>query len=136
MLDIPIEMKVRCAMSKKNSTLNMLKKTRLKKDWHKADVIAAVRKTGTNLQRLSIKHGFNATTLHKAVHTPAPSYERIIADHLGTQPHLIWPSRYRADGTPKSGRGERGLGRYKAKCKFNHSGKNDNVNHIDNQEAA
>lgn len=114
----------------------MLKKTRLKKDWHKADIIAAVRKTGTNLQQLSRKLGLGRTTLSNAIHAPYPRYERIIATHLGTQPHLIWPSRYRTDGTPKSGRGERGLGRYKAKYKFNPSVKNDNVNHIDTQEAA
>lgn len=119
-------------MSKNKSPLNMLKKTRLKKDWHKADIIAAVRKTGTNLQMLSRKHGFGRTVLNNAIHAPYPKYERIIAQHLGTQPQVIWPSRYKSDGTPKSGRGERGLGRYKAKYKFNATGEKCNVNHTDN----
>lgn len=123
-------------MSKNKSPLNMLKKTRPKKDWHKADIIAAVRKTGTNLQRLSRKLGFGRTTLNNAIHAPYPKYERIIAEHLGTQPHIIWPSRYRSDGTPKSSRGERGVGRYKAIYKFNASVENDNVNNVDTREVA
>lgn len=118
------------------SPLNMPKKTRLKKDWHKADIIAAVRKTGTNLQKLSLNLGFGRTVLNNAIHAPYPKYERIIAEHLKTQPHIIWPNRYREDGTPKSSRGERGLGRYKAKCKFNPSIKNGNVNRVDIGEAA
>lgn len=124
------------AMSKNKSPLNTLKKTRLKKDWHKADIIAAVRKTGTNLQMLSRKHGYGRTVLNNAIHAPYPKYERIIAEHLGMQPHIIWPSRYKSDGTPKSGRGERGLGRYKARYKFNAPRKNSNVNQIDTREIA
>lgn len=82
------------------------------KDWHPADVIAAVRKTGTSLQKLSRIHGYANSTLQQAAHRPYPKCERIIADHLQTTPQIIWPSRYNEDGTPKSGRGERGIGRH------------------------
>ena len=84
-------------------------------DWHRADIIAAVRKSGTNLQQLSRKHGYGRTTLTNALYGPCPKYERLIAEHLGTTAQAIWPSRYHADGSSKSGRGERGIGRYKAK---------------------
>ncbi|MDR2220679.1 MAG: helix-turn-helix domain-containing protein [Methylobacillus sp.] len=84
-------------------------------DWHRADIIAAVRKTGTNLQRLSRSLGYARGVLGNALSGPCPKYERLIAEHLGTIPQHIWPSRYHADGSPKSGRGERGLGRYIAK---------------------
>ena len=67
---------------------------------------------------------------------PYPKYERLIAEHLGTTPQTIWPSRYRNDGTPKSGRGERGLGRFKAKYKFNPTVKNSNVNPTDTRQVA
>lgn len=86
------------------------------KDWHRADIIAAVRKTGTNLQQLSREHGLGRTTLSNALYGPCPRYERLIAEHLGTTAQAIWPSRYHTDGSPKSGRGERGIGRYKAKA--------------------
>jgi Ner family transcriptional regulator len=102
-------------MSKNKSPLNMPKKP-ASTDWHRADIIAAVRKTGTNLQQLSRTHGLGRTTLSNALYGPCPKYERLIAEHLGTTPQIIWPNRYHQDGTPKSGRGERGLGRYKQKA--------------------
>lgn len=95
-------------------------------DWHKADIIAAVHKSGTSIQGLSFKAGYRRTTLGNALVAPYPKCELIIAEHLGLKPQVIWPSRYNADGTPKSGRGERGLGRYKAK--FNGSKEQRNVN--------
>lgn len=84
-------------------------KRRVKEDWHRADIIAAVRKTKTNLQQLSRRFGLGRTTLSNALYSPCPKYERLIAEQIGTVPQVIWPSRYNADGTPKSGRGERGL---------------------------
>lgn len=111
-------------MSINYQTLKMPKKP-APKDWHRADIIAAVRKAGSNLHELSRKHGYT-TALINALYVPAPKYERLIAEFLKTTPQAIWPSRYRADGTPKSGRGERGLGRYKAK--FNASKNQNNVN--------
>lgn len=98
-------------MYKQTKTLNMTKKP-TSKDWHAADIIAAVRKTGTSLQKLSRLHGYASSTIQQAAHRPYPKCERIIADHLGLKPETIWPSRYNADGTPKSGRGERGIGRH------------------------
>lgn len=105
------------------------------KDWHRADVIAAVRKTDTNLQQMALALGYGRSTLRNALNHPAPLYERIIADHLRNSgireyqnltQQKIWPSRYHKDGTPKSGRGERGIGRYRAK--FNGSTQQNNVN--------
>ncbi len=84
-------------------------------DWHRADIIAAVRKTGTSLQRMSRLLGLCRSTLGNALNAPCPKYERIIAERIGIPPQDIWPSRYRADGTTKGGRGERGIGRYKRK---------------------
>lgn len=106
------------------------------KDWHRADIIAAVRKTGTNFNQLSVKHGLGIGVLRNCLNNPYPKYERLIAEHLNTTPQQIWPSRYNADGTPKSGRGERGLGRFKAKYKFNPADKNSNVKNVDIREIA
>lgn len=84
-------------------------------DWHPADVIAALWKLGTSLQRIAREHRYHPTSLNLALRKPWPKAERIIADVIGTPVQEIWPSRYHSDGTPKSGRGERGLGRYKGK---------------------
>lgn len=108
-----------------------MQKKSAQKDWHKADIIAAVRKTGTSLRAMSRKHGLAHTAIGNALHYPAPKYERLIAERLNTTPQQIWPSRYNEDGTPKSGRGERGLGRHKPKHKFNAVIKNSNVNRAD-----
>lgn len=125
-------------MYKNKSPLNKAKKPVIK-DWHRADIIAAVRKSGTNLQQLSREHGLGRTTLSNALYGPCPRYERLIAEHLGTTAQIIWPSRYHEDGSSKSGRGERGIGRYKAKSENSDStpaDKSRNVYHINNREAA
>lgn len=103
-----------------------MKKKPTPQDWHRADIIAAVRKSGTSIQALSFKNGYRRTTLGTALTAPYPKCERIIAEHLGIKPQTIWPSRYHPDGTSKSGRGERGRGRYKAK--FNGSVNQRNTN--------
>ena len=82
-------------------------------DWHPADVICALTKAGWSLRSLSAYHGYARKSLQVALRKPWPRAERLIAEALGLHPQGIWPSRYRADGSPKSRRGERGIGRYK-----------------------
>jgi Ner family transcriptional regulator len=68
------------------------------KDWHAADVIAAVRKAGWSLQQLAFAHGYKArTVLTNALRSRYPRAEKIIADTLEKKPGEIWPSRYQAD---------------------------------------
>lgn len=85
-------------------------------DLHKFDLIISLWRLGTSLQRLSRKNGYTRTALTMALYRPWPKAERIIAEALGVTPEYIWPSRYHPDGSPRSGRGERGLGRYKRKA--------------------
>jgi Ner family transcriptional regulator len=70
------------------------------KDWHPADVIAALRKSGTSLRQISISQGYRPASLSAALHRPWPKAERTIAAVLGLSPHSIWPSRYDASGQP------------------------------------
>jgi len=102
-------------MSTKSTPLNIMKKP-ASKDWHCADIVAAVRKAGTTLSALSRMHGYASGVIGHALHYPCPKYERLIAEFLNTTPQTIWPSRYHPDGAQKSGRGERGLGRYVRKA--------------------
>ena len=92
----------------------MLKKPAKEKvqDWHPIDLGGAVRKAGSSLCRLARQHGLHSSTVRMALYKPYPKSERIIAEFLKIPAQTIWPSRYNTDGSPKSGRGERGLGRH------------------------
>lgn len=111
-------------------------------DWHRADIVAAFRKRNTTLARYSRQCGYTSTWLAQATGRAYPKAERVIAEFLGVTPSTIWPSRYHPDGTPRSGRGERGIGRHYTNLKGYK--RNDtplnaarNVeNHIQNKQAA
>lgn len=101
-------------MSIPKPTISTTKKP-VAQDWHRADIIAAVWKRGTTLNSLSVQHGYKLGSLNQVLRRPWPKGERLIAECIGVPARRIWPSRYHADGSPRSGRGERGLGRYRAK---------------------
>ena len=64
-------------------------------DWHNADIIAALKKQGTNLTQVAKAAGYNnAGTLWNALARKWPKGERIIAKAIGVEPSEIWPSRY------------------------------------------
>lgn len=99
-------------MSTVNRKLNMPKKP-TPQDWHRADIKAALEKAGTSMSKLSREHNYCSGSVRMVLNVPWPKMEKIVAAALGLSPQTIWPTRYRPDGSPKSGRGERGLGRYK-----------------------
>lgn len=66
----------------------------INKDWHSADIIAALKKQGTTLAEVSRVQGYASSTLANALMRPWPKGERVIALALGRQPEEIWPSRY------------------------------------------
>ena len=76
-------------------------------DWHPADIMAALWKRRMSLRRLSRLNDYSHSVLGIAMHRPWPKAEKIIADFLGVTPQAIWPSRYNADGTPKTGAADR-----------------------------
>lgn len=66
--------------------------------WHPADIVAALRKRGWSLRRLSVHHGYSPTVLARALRVPWPKGEALIAATLGMAPTELWPERYGADG--------------------------------------
>ena len=64
------------------------------KDWHRADVISALKKAGWSMASLSRKHGLQSGTLYNVLVTHWPKGERLVAEAIGTTPEKIWPSRY------------------------------------------
>ncbi|HEB4872770.1 TPA: DNA-binding transcriptional regulator SfsB [Kluyvera ascorbata F0526] len=63
-------------------------------DWHPADIIAGLRKRGTSMAAESRKNGLSSSTLANVLSRPWPKGEMIVAKALGTEPWVIWPSRY------------------------------------------
>lgn len=64
------------------------------KDWHPADIIAALRKKGTTLAAVSRDAGLSSSTLANALSRPWPKGEWLIGAALDIHPAEIWPSRY------------------------------------------
>lgn len=71
---------------------------RVQPAWHPADIIAAVRKKGTSLQRLSKERGFAVTTMNKAVRQCFPACHALIAEVVGVPRQIIWPQFYDRNG--------------------------------------
>jgi Ner family transcriptional regulator len=71
-------------------------------DWHPADVLAALKKRGHNLAGLSVANGYHPTAAGKALKQPWPAVERLLADAIGVPAQRIWPSRYDAEGNPRT----------------------------------
>lgn len=65
-----------------------------RKDWHRADIIAAIKKKGTTLSEVSRATGYAPSTLSNAFAHSWPKAEKIIAEVIGVPPCDIWPSRY------------------------------------------
>lgn len=66
----------------------------MNKDWHKQDILAAIRKEKGSLAALSRESGLSPSTLANALTRPWPNGEVIIADAIGVSPREIWPSRF------------------------------------------
>lgn len=64
------------------------------KNWHPADIIAALHKRGTSLAKISREAGLASSTLSNALTRPWPKGEWLIARALDVPPATIWPDRY------------------------------------------
>lgn len=65
-------------------------------NWHRADIIAELRKKGWSMRQLAFSHGYkNGSALKTALDRPWPKGESMIAAALGVSPEIIWPERYK-----------------------------------------
>jgi Ner family transcriptional regulator len=71
-----------------------------RKDWHPADVKAALEKAGTNMRQLGMAHGYSQHYCGNAFKQGGHNVQTIIAEALGKKPWDIWPSRYDANNEP------------------------------------
>lgn len=78
--------------------------------WDRHEIMAEVRRRGSNLRRISLAAGLSESTCRKALQEPQPAGEAVIADFLGVTVQELWPDRYPAlrasgaDTTAKSTR--------------------------------
>ena len=68
------------------------------RDWHPADVVAALRKRGSSLRKVAHAHGY--TQIQNVLVRPWWAVEQLVGQALGMAPEQIWPSRY-ADGVSR-----------------------------------
>jgi Ner family transcriptional regulator len=83
------------------------KDTEVHRDWHPADIKAALEKNGMSLRELSRKNGLAPTTVRAALERAYPKAEMIIARAIGVTPDEIWPSRYQEKRTCRRRKGIR-----------------------------
>ncbi len=65
---------------------------------HPADIVASVRKMGTNLSRLALENGLGSSTLRVALLKPHPRANRLIARTIGKTVHELWPLWFDTSG--------------------------------------
>lgn len=67
--------------------------------WHRADIMAEVRKRGSTLAEIARKEGLARQTLYWAMSvTPRLRANKAIADFLGEPLCALWPQWFDADG--------------------------------------
>ena len=73
----------------------------MSKDWHPADVQAALKKRGVPLEKVGPKIGLDRSAGHKALYArPWPRVKIEIATILGLRPEEVWPSLFDSNGNP------------------------------------
>ncbi|WP_082473093.1 helix-turn-helix domain-containing protein [Methylobacterium sp. Leaf85] len=70
--------------------------------WHHQDILAAVRKAGKSLRRLSEEAGFRPSTVQASLYRRHPRANQVIAEFLGVSRHEIWPHWYGKNDKPLS----------------------------------
>jgi Ner family transcriptional regulator len=75
----------------------MTKATR-RKDWHPADIKAALAKRGYSFARIAREHNYVLNSPNTVLWRPWAVMEKIVAGIIGVRPQVIWRSRYNRQG--------------------------------------
>lgn len=68
------------------------------KGWHRADIVAAVRKRGSSLAELARANRMHDGSLRAALTYPRTPSNKIIAAFIGAPLHEIWPDWFDPSG--------------------------------------
>ncbi|MBU3890091.1 helix-turn-helix domain-containing protein [Methylosinus sp. KRF6] len=66
--------------------------------WHRADILAAVRKRGANLAAIARSVGLSRQSMYWAMIAPHPRANLAIAEFLGVSASTLWPQWFDGDG--------------------------------------
>ena len=75
------------------SVLEKPKKT-AEQDWHRADILAELKKNGWSLRSLAKEGQISYNTLKTVLDKPYPKMERLVANAIGVPPEIIWAGRF------------------------------------------
>lgn len=70
----------------------------VRKNWHRADVLAEVRKSGTTLAGLARRSGLSRQSFSWALIKPHPRANQAIASLLNLHVSTLWPEWFDAQG--------------------------------------
>ena len=74
------------------SVLESTKKTAV--NWHKADILAELKKKGWILRSLAAEGNVSYSTLKTVFDKSYPKMERLVANAIGISPEIIWAERF------------------------------------------
>lgn len=74
------------------SVLESAKKTAV--NWHKADILAELKKKGWTLRSLAAEGNVSYSTLKTVFDKSYPKMERLVANAIGIAPEIIWAERF------------------------------------------
>ncbi|AGR57639.1 transcriptional regulator [Salmonella enterica subsp. enterica serovar Vitkin] len=63
-------------------------------DWSKDAIYTALKNKGVDLAELERLQNLKPGTMRNAFYRACPAYEQVIAQAIGVEPAVIWPSRY------------------------------------------
>lgn len=63
-------------------------------NWHKADILAELKKKGWTLRSLAAEGNVSYSTLKTVFDKSYPKMERLVANAIGIAPEIIWAERF------------------------------------------
>lgn len=64
------------------------------RDWSAKAIYAALENKGADITELEKELGLKAGSMRNVFYRQCRRYEAVIAERIGVEPALIWPSRY------------------------------------------
>nr|DAS94180.1 MAG TPA: putative transcriptional regulator [Caudoviricetes sp.] len=63
-------------------------------NWHRADILAELKKRGWTLRSLAEEGNVSYSTLKTVFDKSYPKMERLVANAIGVAPEVIWAARF------------------------------------------
>lgn len=70
-----------------------------RKDWDAPGILAEIKRRGSNLTKLATEAGLKESACRTALVRAFPAADQVISNFLDVPLHVLWPTRYREDGS-------------------------------------